>query len=113
GVVGLLPSLAVVSGLTLITLAGHAWTHAAMGEAAPATVNDGIYLGLIGPAFLFFIGLTPQWSVPPWPLFGCLAVITLATSATAAFVGAPGLHILGVAGASWVISGGTVAAGTK
>ena len=31
GVVGLLPSLAVVTGLTLITLAGHAWMHATGG----------------------------------------------------------------------------------
>jgi hypothetical protein len=111
GTVGLLPSLAVVIGLTLVTLAGHAWTHAGMRDGQPATLNDGIYLGLVGHAFLMFIGLNPQWSVPPWPLFGCLAIVTLATSATAAFVGGPTLHILGVAAASLVISGWTVAAG--
>jgi hypothetical protein len=112
GVVGLLPSLAVVTGLTLITLAGHAWTHSATRDAAPGTVSGGLYLGLIGHAFLFFIGLNPQWSVPPWPLFGCLAVVTLATSATAAFVGGPMLHILGVAAASVVLSGWTAAIGS-
>jgi uncharacterized membrane protein len=112
GVVGLLPSLAVVTGLTLITLAGHAWTHSATRDAAPGTVSGGLYLGLIGHAFLFFIGLNPQWSVPPWPLFGCLAVVTLATSATAAIVGGPLLHILGLAAASVVLSGWTAAIGS-
>ena len=42
------------------------------------------YLGLIGHAFLYFIALNRQWSIPPWPLFGCLTVVTLATSATSA-----------------------------
>jgi len=74
-------------------------------------VSGGLYLGLIGHAFLFFVGLNPHWSVPPWPFFGCLVVVTLATSATAAIVGTPVLHILGVAAASVVISGWTVAVG--
>jgi len=111
GVVGLLPSLAIVTGLALITLAGHAWTHLATRDGAAVSVSGGLYLGLIGHAFLFFVGLNPQWSVPPWPLFGCLVVVTLATSATAAVVNGPMLHILGVAAAAVVVSGWTAAIG--
>ncbi len=111
GAVGLLPSLAVVTGLTLITLAGHAWVHTTVRPAAapPATAWHGLYLGLVGHVFLYFLALNPQWSIPPWPLFGCLALVTLATSATAVIVEAPLLHVLGVGAASAVMAGWTSA----
>ena len=59
-VVGLLPSLLAVIGLTLIMLVGHAWAHAQIrrriGEAATATdgFRHGIYLALVGHFFLFY-----------------------------------------------------------
>jgi uncharacterized membrane protein len=111
GTVGLLPSLAVVTGLTLITLAGHAWVHTTVrpAAAAPATAWHGLYLGLVGHVFLYFLALNPRWSIPPWPLFGCLALVTLATSATAAIVEAPLLHVLGVGAASAVVAAWTSA----
>ena len=107
GAVGVLPSLAVVTVLTLVTLAGHAWTHAKLGDRDPAGV--GVYLGLIGHAFLWFIAVNPGWSLPPWPLFGCLAVLTLATTATAMVARTPALHVLGVAAACAVIAAWTAA----
>ena len=106
GAVGVLASLAVVTGLGLITLAGHAWAM----RRAEAPAGDALYLGLFGHAFLFFIGLNPQWSVPPWPVFGCLLVLTLASSAAAAVVRLPMLHILGIGAASAVVAGWTAAA---
>ena len=80
GVVGVLPGLAVVTGLTLITLGGHTWAHFSMrslrDEATP-DARSATALGLLGHAFLFFVALNPQWSLPPWPLFGSLAVATV------------------------------------
>ena len=119
GVVGVLPSLAVVTGLTLITLGGHAWAFHSVGpngDAPVARVEDvsgldrGLYLGLIGHLFLFFIALNREWSLPPWPVFGALTVITLAASATALSVRAPLLHVLSVGAAALILAAWTAVA---
>jgi hypothetical protein len=100
-VVGLLPSLLAVIGLTLIMLVGHAWAHAQIrrrvGEAATATdgFRYGIYLALVGHFFLFYVAQDPRWSMPPWPLLGSLAVLTLAISVSSLAVSAGALHAAG------------------
>ena len=43
--------------------------------------RHGVYLALVGQFFLFFVAQNPQWAAPPWPLFGALAVMTLAMTA--------------------------------
>ena len=79
GSVGVLPSLMVMTGLTLITLAGHAWA----GRAAPATTPRRRHAPASrrastwrwsGHVFLILIAANREWSLPPWPLFGALAV---------------------------------------
>ena len=85
GSVGTLASLAVLTGMTLVTLGGYAWAHArpASNEPAARTVPrfaDGLFLGLTGHLFLLLLALNPAWAIPPWPLFGTLAVLTLAIS---------------------------------
>lgn len=115
GVVGVLPSLAVLTGLTLITLGGHAWavrsTRPAEGvEPRRAGFGRGLYLGLIGHLFLFFVALNREWSLPPWPMFGALAVIVLATSVTSLAVGAPRLHVASIAASAVVLIAWTNAA---
>jgi uncharacterized membrane protein len=96
-VVGLMPSLLVLVGLTLVMLGGHAWAHAEMVRQGlhrderlgfPTTAS----LGLIGHGFLLFVFLNPEWSTPPWPALGALLVMTLAVSTTALFVGRAVLH---------------------
>jgi uncharacterized membrane protein len=114
GAVGLLPSLLVLVLLTIVMLAGHAWAHAqtlrpGSGQEEVPTAFGGVsfrqgtYLGLLGHAFLFFIAVQPQWSVPPWPLFGALVVLTLAVSAASLAVGARELHAAGVIAAAIVV----------
>jgi hypothetical protein len=113
-VVGIIPSLAVVTGLTLITLGGHAWAHFSLAaprdDAAPKE-RSGTALGLLGHAFLFFVALNPQWSLPPWPLFGSLAVATLAVSVTSMATRDQLLHVLGVGAAALVVTGWAAAGG--
>jgi Predicted membrane protein (DUF2339) len=107
GSVGVLPSLMVMSGLTLITLAGHAWTArrvAASGESiSAARFSQGLYLAVIGHLFLMLISGNREWSLPPWPIFGALAVMTLATSATSLVTRTETLHAAGVIAAALVV----------
>ena len=73
GAVGVLPSLSVIVGLTLITLVGHAWSVGkgrAIGGADPVRLQHGLYLGLIGHLFLALLSSDRQWALPPWPCTG-------------------------------------------
>jgi hypothetical protein len=111
-VVGVLPSLAVVTGLALITLAGHAWVSFKAGTRATASRPlTGTVLGLLGHAFLFFVAMNREWSVPPGPLFGSLAVVTLAASVTAMVAREWLLHVLGTAAAGLVVTAFASASG--
>jgi hypothetical protein len=109
GAVGILPSLAVLSGLTLVTFAGHAWAFHASG-GAPRLASDeagrrgGLYLGLIGHLYLIFVALNPEWSLPPWPLFGALGLVTFAASVTSSAVRGFVLHVAAIAAASLVVN---------
>ncbi len=104
--VGILPSLLVMTGLALIMMAGHAWAHAR--ASRPRADGDvrfahGLYLGLVGHLFLCFVALDRAWSIPPWPLFGTLGVLTLAVSTTALSTRAPILHAAAVTAAGLVL----------
>ena len=102
-IVGVLPSLAVLTGLSLVTLAGYAWSYRqtrTAPEHEAASFANGLYLSLIGHLFLFFIAVNREWALPPWPLFGALAVITLATSATSLATRTPALHGAGAIAAA-------------
>jgi Predicted membrane protein (DUF2339) len=116
GSVGVLPSLLVMSGLTLVTLAGHAWAgRRAVGREEPASAvafSQGLYLALIGHLFLVLIAGNREWSLPPWPIFGALAVMTLGTSAASLVTRTPSLHAAGVIGAALVVFTWAGAAGS-
>jgi uncharacterized membrane protein len=107
--VGVLPSLLVLVGLTLIMLGGHAWAHAnSSRDGPPATeplfsFRHGVYLALVGQLFLAVVARSPEFYAPPWPLFGALAVMTLATTAAALNVALPQLHAGGVIAAALVV----------
>ena len=106
-VVGVLPSLAVMAGLTLITLAGYAWSHRrspapVTSELSEVSFGQGLYIGLGGHLFLLFVAVNREWSMPPWPLFGTLAVLTLAVSVTSLATRQPILHAAGAIAAAVV-----------
>jgi hypothetical protein len=100
-IVGIMPSLIVLVGLTLVMFGGHAWAHAEMvrhGEDRDETFGfpTSASLGLVGHGFLLMVFLNPEWSNPPWPALGALLVMTLAASTTALFVGRGVIHAAAV-----------------
>ena len=106
--VGLLPSLLFLVMLTLTMLVGHAWAQRQVrgkSDYHPSRFGfrQGTYLGLLGHLFLFFMAIDPAWSTPPWPLFGALAVVTLALTATSLAVYAGELHAAGVIAAAIIV----------
>jgi Predicted membrane protein (DUF2339) len=107
GTIGVLSSLTVLTGLALITLGGHAWSHVRSAEGGfgsrGATFARGLYLALVGHLFFAFLALNREWSIPPWPLFGALGVVTLAISATSLVIDAASLHAAGAIAAALVM----------
>jgi uncharacterized membrane protein len=104
--VGVLPSLAVVAGFTLVTLAGYAWAHVTLRARAAVPAggfNNGLFLSLMGHLFLVFVAINRDWSLPPWPLFATLAVLTLATSATALATRKTAVHGAGTVAAALIV----------
>jgi hypothetical protein len=102
--VGVVPSLTVLTGLALITLAGHAWSViSARSHDAPADFTGGLYLAIAGHLFLALLSTNPKWTAPPWPVLGSLAVITLATTAASLIVRVPMLHAAGVVASAIVV----------
>ena len=107
GSVGVLPSLLVAVGLTLVTLAGHSWSirsvHAS-DETAQASFARGLYLGLIGHLFLLALAMDREWALPPWPVFAALTAITLGTSAAALWSRVATMHAAGTIAAACVVT---------
>ena len=96
-----------------MTLAGYAWAHLRLRtqDAVPAGgFNNGLFLSLMGHLFLLFMAVNRDWSVPPWPLFATLAVVTLATSATALVTRKMTVHAAGTVAAAVIVLGWAMAA---
>jgi uncharacterized membrane protein len=112
--VGLLPSLTVITGFTLVTLAGYAWAHVRLRESADAVrgggFTNGLFLSLLGHLFVLFVAINREWSLPPWPVFATLAVVTLATGATSLVTRRMGVHAAGTVAAAVIVLAWTVAA---
>jgi uncharacterized membrane protein len=85
--VGLLSSLLVVVSLSLVMVGGHFLAiryTAPSDEGEPRTpATHGLWLALLGQAFLLAVASNRGWVVPPWPLFAALTVVTLAFSTAA------------------------------
>jgi len=98
--VGLLSSLLVVVGLALVMVGGYIWglryAPAITAEADTRPAVSGLWLALIGHLFLYGIASNFHWAVPPWPLFGALAVVTLAFSTAALAAHNAPIHLASV-----------------
>jgi hypothetical protein len=96
-----------------VTLGGYVWAQRQPADAsgsAPARFSDGLFLGLSGHLCLMLLAVNPAWSIPPWPVFGTLVVLTLATSVAALAVRAGAFHVAGTAAAAMVVLAWTIAA---
>ena len=103
GAVGVLPSLTALTGLSIVTLAGHGWV-ARRRPAGEQSWTNGLYLALVGHLFLIALAVNRAWAIPPHPLFGALVVITLATSAASLYARAGALHVAGVSAAALAVA---------
>lgn len=107
--VGQMPTLMMVVGLTFLTLAGHAWVRrqAERTGATPDVVAQfryGIWFALAAYLFLLY-----GPALPPWPLFGALAVVGLAISTAALAERNGDLHAVSTVLASGVLFGWVIA----
>jgi uncharacterized membrane protein len=88
----LLPALLVVAGFALLALGGNIWARRSEGGEVGEEFDRGMYLGLIGHLFLFFVATQATLSVPPWPLLAVMGVLDLAIGAAALYTRRGELH---------------------
>lgn len=121
----LVPALFLVAGFTLLSLGGNLWLRRRTGEGEAGVMDPlggGLYLALVGHAFLLFVAAQPRLSVPPWPFLGVLLVLDLAAGVAALWLRRTSLWIAALAASdvilfTWVVTTGqapwpTVAVGS-
>jgi uncharacterized membrane protein len=95
--VGLLSSLLVVVGLSLVMVGGYLWgmrfAPTSDADAGGPRAAQGLWLALLGHLFLLAVAMNVEWALPPWPLFGAAAVIALAFSTAALAAKQPAIHL--------------------
>jgi uncharacterized membrane protein len=96
----LIPALVLVAGFALLVLGGNVF-FATRGET-PGFLGQGVYLALVGHVFLLFVASEKALAIPPWPLFGVLAVLDLAIGAAALATRRSALHACAVVASQFV-----------
>jgi hypothetical protein len=104
----IIPALLLVALFSVVTLAGSSWT-AIREKGGPG--GQGIYLALIGHLFLLFVAAQPALSIPPWPVLGVLAVLTLGAGVTALVLRRGDLHTASLIGSQFVVATWVVVSG--
>ncbi|HEX5714961.1 MAG TPA: DUF2339 domain-containing protein [Thermoanaerobaculia bacterium] len=84
------PALLLVALFSVVALAGNAWT-ARGGEGTEA--SRGVYLALMGHVFILFVATQRNLALPPWPVFGVLALLVLAAGVAALVLRRGGLQV--------------------
>ena len=83
----IVPALVVMAGFALLTMGGSAWARGRVGAGEAARGFDAnIFMGLVGHVFVVFVATRPELSIPPWPVFGALAVLNLAVLTAALYL---------------------------
>jgi hypothetical protein len=107
--IGQMPTLMMVAGLALLTLAGHAWARrqAERSGTPPNVVAQFRYGSWFALTAYLFLVNGP--ALPPWPLFGALVVVGLAISTASLAERNGDLHAVSAVLASGVLFGWIVA----
>ena len=86
----LVPALAIVAGYSLLTMAGSVLAARRAGagsdEESRGFFRSGAFVGLIGHFFLLYVASQPQLSIPPWPLFAVLGILSVAAGVAALYL---------------------------
>lgn len=102
---GLVPALIVVAGFAVFSVAGTVFVgnRVKTADADDAgVIGGGVYLLLVGHAFLLFVASRPELAVPPWPLLGVLLVLDMAAGVASLVIRRGDLFVSAIA-ASMVV----------
>jgi uncharacterized membrane protein len=99
-VLQLIPALTVITGFGLLVIGGHIW--ASRNQENADELSGGVWLGLAGHVFLFYIATQRELAIPPWPLLAVLFVLDLALGAAALYLRRGKLWV-GAIGASQLV----------
>jgi uncharacterized membrane protein len=94
----IVPALVVMAGFAVLTMGGSAWARHRAGDGEVARGFDAnVFMGLVGHVFVVFVVTRPELSIPPWPVFGALAVLDLAVLAAALYMRDGAVHLAAIA----------------
>ncbi len=96
------PALLVVAGFTALILGGGVLTLRESADG-PAAHDRSLALALVGHAFLLFVAAQADLAVPPWPLFGILALLDLAIGAAALYTRRAALHVAAIVASQVIV----------
>jgi len=94
--VGLVPALVVVAGFAVFSVVGATLLRgraASEDQSEASVVGGGVYLLLVGHAFVLFVAARPELAVPPWPLLGVVLVLDVAAGVTALAIRRGGIFV--------------------
>ncbi len=106
----LVPALFLVAGFSVLGLAGNLWLRRREGGGEEGALGGGLYLTLVGHAFLLFVAAQPRLSIPPWPFLGVLLVLDLAAGVAALWLRRASLWIAALAASGVILFAWTVTA---
>jgi hypothetical protein len=96
----LIPALFTVAAFGIIALLGIVWASRGSDQRE---FGHASHLALAGYVFLVFIAVRQALAFPPWPLFGVLAILTLAVGVTSLYLRRGTLTIGGAVAAQVVL----------
>lgn len=97
----LISATIVVGAFALLVLSGHLWLQRSTSLATD--LSGGMWLALLGYAFLARIALSRELSIPPAPLLIALTLLVVAIGIASALARAGALHIVSLIAAQSVI----------